>query len=336
MKIGDRSMQAGTVLLVQGPSPAGPHRSSVPAGSLNESFGKSTFSDWYTQCFWSMSIEPALGLCANVVKPMLYDVRKSLMNCWMTRLAEPSLLAGESASPSQVLVAVPVKLIVCVIVCEFPKTISRFGGTLSASGRRKSLASAAAGSDVTATRANARRKRRYRVIFSSLGNAQQLRINANIGIDRFARLDCGGVRSRRQGVDVFDDLAGAVSLALGLNLVAGKDRIAEKDGLSDRHCHVRSPRSGIVGGDAHRHGAAEVNGRRVQHPGGVFDARVRGVEDFRDLGLGSGERLFDGRREHERNAHDRDYEEEQDREEKCHSLFPRAALLPKARRSVHH
>src|SRR5512141_975999 len=160
------------------------------------------------------------------------------MNCWMTRFPEPILLPGESPSPSNVLVFAPVKLIVCVIVCEFPNTIRRFGGTESARGLRKSLSSAAAGIAMSPTRRPTEKSRRDRVMVSSLGDREQLGVNADLGIDRLARLDLGGPRARRQRVDVFDHLAAPVALAFRLQLLARRNRVAEQDGRSDRDDHV--------------------------------------------------------------------------------------------------
>src|SRR5512143_887750 len=171
----------------------------------------------------------------------------------MTRFAAPILLPRESPSPSNVLKFKPVKLIGCVSVCEFPKTIRRFGGTESARGLRKSLSSAAADIARRPARIPTEKTRRDRITFSSLGDREQLGVNADFGIDRLARFDLRGSRARSQRVDVFDHLVAAIALTLGLKLFAREDRVPEQDRGSDRDDHVGSGAARVIARDAARH-----------------------------------------------------------------------------------
>src|SRR4029453_7430200 len=175
----------------------------------------------------------------------------------MTFFPDPILLPGESPSPSHVLKTVGSrKLIVWVIVCEFPKTISRFAGTLVPSGRRKSLSSAATGRAGVTARLRARSKRVVRGIFSSLlafRNAKEFRVDADFRVDRLGRFDLGRASARRQRVEVLDHLGASVALSLGLELLPRWDGVTHKDRRRDRDDHVGRRAAGVITRDAAGH-----------------------------------------------------------------------------------
>src|SRR5216683_180621 len=100
---------------------------------------------------------PALGLWAKLVRPTLKEARLSATNRRITRLAAPSLLDGESASPSQLL-ALP--RIGWLVVCELPKTIRTLGGTDPRFKRSLSSARAAGESSTNAESPIVQRTRR--------------------------------------------------------------------------------------------------------------------------------------------------------------------------------
>src|SRR5712691_1134278 len=114
---------------------------------------------------------PALGLWAKLVRPTLKAARWLATNCRITRLAAPSLLDGESASPSQLL-AVP--RIGWLVVCELPKTIKTLGGTDPRF--RRSLSSArAAGENSTSAESPIVKKTRRIFIAESPATADRSR-----------------------------------------------------------------------------------------------------------------------------------------------------------------
>src|SRR6185295_15934871 len=139
-----------------------------------------------------MSVEPRFGGRENEVIPTLKVVWRSLRNCLITRFAAPSLLPGESASPSNVLKFAPVNDSVCVIVCELPKTMNRFGFAPPPPPFRRSLSSPKAGIAANEiARAKARRRRWWvpGIVCPLLWNGEELGIDADVGVYRLARLD---------------------------------------------------------------------------------------------------------------------------------------------------